>query len=33
VIDRIEGTDATQLLRMQEEMQELKAMIRRLQAE
>ncbi len=33
VIDRIEGTDATQFLRMQEEMQELKAMIRRLQAE
>jgi len=33
VIDLIEGNDATQLLRMQEEMQELKSMIRRLQAE
>jgi protein involved in polysaccharide export with SLBB domain len=32
VIDRIEGTDATQLLRMQEEMEELKSMIQRLQA-
>ena len=33
VIDLIEGNDATQLLRMQEEMQELKSMIRRLHAE
>lgn len=33
IIDQIEGGGATQLLRMQEEMQELKAMIRKLQAE
>ncbi len=33
VIDLIEGVGATQLLRMQEEMQELKSMIRGLQAE
>jgi protein involved in polysaccharide export with SLBB domain len=32
VIDLIEGTDATQLLRMQQEMEELKSMIQRLQA-